>query len=76
MSSHIAEVVKVKSEYVVKFEFVAKKSDELSLHVGHIIKNCRQVEEGWMEGELNGKRGVFPNNFVAKKAIFPHPGVY
>lgn len=23
-----------------------------------------QVEEGWWEGSLNGKVGVFPSNFV------------
>ena len=23
-----------------------------------------QVEEGWWEGSLNGKTGVFPSNFV------------
>ena len=25
---------------------------------------CVQVEEGWWEGSLNGKTGVFPSNFV------------
>ena len=64
---HIAEV---------EFEYDAEQPDELTLHVGDIIKNCRVVEDGWMEGELNGKRGIFPDNFVVKKEITPTPGVY
>ena len=57
----------------VKFEYEAEQPDELSLHVGDIIKNCKLVEDGWMEGELNGKRGIFPDNFVVKKDITPPP---
>jgi len=70
MSTHIVEVVEV------KFDYVAEQADELTLRVGDIIKNCRLVEDGWMEGELNGKRGIFPDNFVAKAEITPPPGVY
>lgn len=25
---------------------------------------CLQVEEGWWEGVLNGKTGMFPSNFI------------
>ncbi|XP_078069007.1 CD2-associated protein isoform X2 [Mustelus asterias] len=39
--------------------------DELTLKVGDLIKNVRKLEEeGWCEGELNGQRGLFPDNFV------------
>uniref|UniRef100_A0A3Q3ASN5 Osteoclast-stimulating factor 1 n=1 Tax=Kryptolebias marmoratus TaxID=37003 RepID=A0A3Q3ASN5_KRYMA len=52
-------------EVVVEFEYEALHEDELTLRIGNIIKNVRYIEEeGWMEGELNGKRGVFPDNFV------------
>ena len=61
----------------VKFDYDAEQPDELTLKVGDIIRNCKLVEDGWMEGELNGKRGIFPDNFVvpAKPEVAP-PGVY
>ena len=60
----------------VKFEYKAVEPDELTLHVGDIIQNCMIAEEGWMEGELNGKRGVFPGNFVVEiTSSAPAPGV-
>lgn len=53
------------AEVLVEYEYEALHDDELSLRPGDIIKNVRYIEEdGWMEGELNGKRGVFPDNFV------------
>ncbi|XP_051816630.1 CD2-associated protein [Acanthochromis polyacanthus] len=52
-------------EVVVEYEYDALHDDELTLRPGDIIKNVRYIEEdGWMEGELNGKRGLFPDNFV------------
>ncbi|XP_061750066.1 CD2-associated protein [Nerophis ophidion] len=52
-------------EVVVEFEYEALHEDELTLRPGDIIKNVRRIEEdGWMEGDLNGKRGLFPDNFV------------
>lgn len=52
-------------EVVVEYEYDALHDDELTLHLGDIIKNVRYIEEdGWMEGDLNGKRGLFPDNFV------------
>ncbi|KAF3702566.1 CD2-associated protein Adapter protein CMS Cas ligand with multiple SH3 domains [Channa argus] len=52
-------------EVVVEYEYEALHDDELTLRMGDIIKNVRYIEEdGWMEGDLNGKRGLFPDNFV------------
>ncbi|KAI3364060.1 hypothetical protein L3Q82_010879 [Scortum barcoo] len=52
-------------EVVVEYEYDALHDDELTLRLGDIIKNVRYIEEdGWMEGDLNGKRGLFPDNFV------------
>ncbi|XP_030627326.1 CD2-associated protein isoform X2 [Chanos chanos] len=52
-------------EVIVEYEYEAHHEDELTLRQGDIITNVRRIEEeGWMEGELNGRRGVFPDNFV------------
>lgn len=62
----------------VEFAYSAQESDELTLSVGDVVKNCIQKEDGWMEGTLNGKRGMFPDNFIkvqkqTKKSIPPPP---
>lgn len=52
-------------EYIVEYDYDAVHEDELTLRVGDLIKNVKKLdEEGWMEGEINGKRGAFPDNFV------------
>ncbi|XP_061668437.1 CD2-associated protein [Syngnathoides biaculeatus] len=52
-------------EVVVEFDYEALHEDELTLRKGDLIKNvCCIHEDGWMEGDLNGKRGLFPDNFV------------
>lgn len=49
----------------MEFEYEAVHEDELTLRLGDVIRNVRRIdEEGWMEGDLNGKRGLFPDNFV------------
>jgi len=51
-------------EVEVEFDYEAELSDELSLKTGEIIENVKRMDGGWWEGTLNGKRGVFPDNFV------------
>ncbi|XP_025766133.1 SH3 domain-containing kinase-binding protein 1 isoform X2 [Oreochromis niloticus] len=51
-------------EAVVEFDYEAQQDDELSLTAGDIIVNIRRDEGGWWEGELGGRRGLFPDNFV------------
>lgn len=48
----------------MEFDYEAQQDDELSLSVGDIIVNIRRDDGGWWEGELNGRRGLFPDNFV------------
>lgn len=54
------------TSYQVEFAYNALEEDELALEVGDIIKDCLVKEDGWLEGELKGKRGMFPDNFVKK----------
>ena len=58
----------------VTFEYDATEDDELTLAVGDIVTNIDQMDGGWWEGELKGKRGVFPENFVEVIHEEPSPG--
>uniref|UniRef100_A0A1A7X998 Osteoclast-stimulating factor 1 n=1 Tax=Iconisemion striatum TaxID=60296 RepID=A0A1A7X998_9TELE len=51
-------------EAVVEFDYEAQQDDELTLAVGDIIRNIQRDDGGWWEGELGGRRGLFPDNFV------------
>ncbi|XP_042636261.1 CD2-associated protein [Orycteropus afer afer] len=52
-------------DYIVEYDYDAVHDDELTIRVGEIIRNVKKLqEEGWLEGELNGRRGMFPDNFV------------
>ncbi|XP_033003203.1 SH3 domain-containing kinase-binding protein 1 isoform X6 [Lacerta agilis] len=57
---------KVKEYCKVLFSYEAQNEDELTIKEGDIVtlvnKEC--IDTGWWEGELNGRRGVFPDNFV------------
>ena len=67
MSLHIAEV-----EVIVDYE--AEQSDQLTISRGDIIKNCKPVRIGlWMEGERNGKQGVFPAILVIVTKVYNPP---
>ncbi len=53
-------------EVLVEYDYTAMNPDELSIKKGDRIRNVVRTEDGWYEGELasNGRRGVFPDNFV------------
>ncbi|XP_059488506.1 SH3 domain-containing kinase-binding protein 1-like isoform X2 [Neocloeon triangulifer] len=51
-------------EAIVEFNYKAEQPDELTLNKGDIIQNIVQQEGGWWSGMLNGRKGVFPDNFV------------
>ncbi|XP_054845966.1 SH3 domain-containing protein 19 isoform X2 [Eublepharis macularius] len=46
------------------YDFHAENVDELSFQVGDTITELDSVDEDWMSGELHGKSGIFPKNFV------------
>ncbi|XP_072498487.1 CD2-associated protein isoform X5 [Notamacropus eugenii] len=61
-------------DYIVEYDYDAVHDDELTIRVGDVIRNVKKLEEeGWLEGELNGRRGMFPDNFVKeiKREIEP-----
>lgn len=50
----------------VEFPYTPQNDDELDLKVGEIITiiSMELPDKGWWKGELHGKVGVFPDNFV------------
>ncbi|EFP03152.1 hypothetical protein CRE_28054 [Caenorhabditis remanei] len=62
-----SETAKTKEMARVKFVYNPQHDDELALKDIDMLlnitnKNCGDA--GWFEGELNGKKGLFPDNFV------------
>ncbi|XP_053090014.1 rho guanine nucleotide exchange factor 7a isoform X2 [Pangasianodon hypophthalmus] len=67
------------TQLVVKarFNFQQTNEDELSFTKGDIITVTRTEEGGWWEGNLNGKTGWFPSNYVREvkdKQVSPKSG--
>ena len=60
--------ISVKEQCMVLFPYMAQNEDELSLQEGQLItiitKDCE--DKGWWKGEIDGKVGVFPDNFVKR----------
>ena len=49
---------------LVEHEYIAEQPDELTIKPGDIVTNVSKQSDGWWEGVLKGRRGVFPDNFV------------
>ena len=73
LSVHVSDGVcpKPSTEAVVTFDYDAQLDDELTLRVGQVLRNVRVVDEGWAEGELLGKVGMFPSYFVEMRKASP-----
>ena len=48
------------------YNYVGQEEDELTIQAGDIIGLINGDNADWWEGELNGKVGVFPANYVEK----------
>jgi len=51
-------------EVIVEYDYAADADDELTINVGDVITEVVRSCDGWYEGKLNGKKGLFPDNFV------------
>ncbi|XP_066494849.1 SH3 domain-containing protein 21 [Tiliqua scincoides] len=55
----------VMTEVLVLVDFEGQLSDELKITAGDIIQKVQPgPEEGWLQGELDGRVGIFPRPFV------------
>ena len=46
------------------FPFIAENPNELTFFDNEIVVLIRYVDDQWMEGEINGQRGIFPINYI------------
>ena len=46
------------------FPFISENENELTFFDNEIITLIRHVDDQWMEGEINGKRGIFPTSYI------------
>lgn len=46
------------------YPFQAEYANELSLKGGEIVNLIRHVDNNWIEGEIDGKTGIFPTSFI------------
>jgi len=66
ISNYSASTVTGVVKYRALYDFEGTNPDDLSFSIGDIINAVAnsQPESGWLQGELNGKEGWFPGNFV------------
>lgn len=51
------------------YDFTPSCEEELALHAGDIVRLLQDVDEGWLYGEINGRRGLFPRTYVEPFSI-------
>ncbi|XP_066548823.1 dynamin-binding protein isoform X1 [Amia ocellicauda] len=49
---------------IALYDFRAIEPGELDFDVGNKIQIINTLEDGWLEGAVNGRRGIFPHRFV------------
>ena len=53
-----------KPQYRALYSYAGQHDDELAFNAGDIISLISKDEEAWWKGELDGRVGVFPSNYV------------
>lgn len=56
---------------MAEHDYIAKAPFELTIKKGDIIKDVVKKQDGWWEGVLNDKRGIFPDTFVRALEVEP-----
>lgn len=55
------------------FAFEGRQSHELSFDAGDVIVVHRRWNDGWWEGSLRGRRGIFPSNYTVPNVASTDP---
>ncbi|CAD5207977.1 unnamed protein product [Bursaphelenchus xylophilus] len=66
LSSSTSSTSSTKEYGRVLYDYPAEHPDELELKEGDVVVvlNKKTADEGWYEGEINGRKGVFPENYI------------
>ncbi|KFV48964.1 Neutrophil cytosol factor 2, partial [Gavia stellata] len=54
------------SQVVAQYNYEATQPEDLEFQAGDVILVLSKVNEDWLEGQCNGKIGIFPSAFVQK----------
>jgi hypothetical protein len=49
---------------VTLYPFFAQFDNELSFLEDEIVTLCRHIDKDWIEGKIDGKKGIFPKSYV------------
>ena len=63
-SSFIGADTDVTPYGITLFPFIAENPNELTFFDNEIIHLIRHVDDQWIEGELDGKTGIFPTSYI------------
>ncbi|XP_068082525.1 dynamin-binding protein isoform X2 [Anabrus simplex] len=49
---------------ITLYPFYAQFDNELSFHEGEIVTLIRHVNKEWVEGKIDGRKGIFPSSYI------------
>ncbi|NWX46580.1 NCF2 factor, partial [Steatornis caripensis] len=52
------------TQVVAQYNYEATQPEDLEFHAGDVILVLSKVNEDWLEGQCNGKIGIFPSAFI------------
>ncbi|KFP82788.1 Neutrophil cytosol factor 2, partial [Apaloderma vittatum] len=54
------------TQVVAQYNYEATQPEDLEFQAGDVIRVLSKVNDDWLEGQCNGKIGIFPSAFVQK----------
>lgn len=61
------------TRHIVLYEYDATNPSEVSIKPGQIVYVLQQLEKGWVHGEVDGKQGMFPADYVQIDTSYSEP---